>query len=192
MIMKSRLLPVLALSLNGSLCGCSTTSGDSLATRPAGAADDGLQMSLSILPSGSRTGPALEVAFQNVGEQDFCLNLGVMLANGKVQLPTEIHLTLADGSGKSRELDFALPGVAGRLDDYEVPLRAGSSYTLKLQLDQFISPATGEFEPARVPGRHEISAWFQGKGTDGYLMPDVKLMNFWKGRVQSNVILIEK
>ena len=33
--------------------------------------------------------PEFEVAFQNMGEQDVSLNLGIMLANGKVQLPRQ-------------------------------------------------------------------------------------------------------
>ncbi|MGA2555839.1 MAG: hypothetical protein ABSG04_06140 [Verrucomicrobiota bacterium] len=195
--MKSKIPLCLALVLISSLLGCSTTARHSIADRPSsgsttdrqwGPASNGLQMSLSVLMTRHRGDPEFEVAFWNAGEQDVCLNLGAMLANGKVQLPDKIHLNLLDASGRSRELHFAdrrYPGVAGRLDDYVVPLRVGSTYTLRLRLDQFWSPGTQEFELKLTPGRYEVSAQFQEDRAETR-----NLIFVWKGKLQSNSVEI--
>jgi len=190
-----KVLLCFALVLSGALLGCSTTARHSSESRQSGLATNGLQMFLSVLAAGDREDPEFEIVFRNMGEYDVSLNLGIMLANGKVQLPDKIHLQLVDGSGKSRELDFSdkrYPGIAGRVDDYVVPLRAGSIYTLKLRLDQFWSPGTEEFELKLKPGRYEVSARFQGDGatTGNPDMAGMKLMNYWKGKLQSNVVVI--
>jgi hypothetical protein len=49
-----------------------------------GKSSDGIQLSLT---STDPDGRSLLVAFQNVGDRDVTLNLGFMMANGKVQLP---------------------------------------------------------------------------------------------------------
>ena len=94
---------------------------------------DGLQMSISAVGSNNLDNPKFEVVMRNAGERDVTLNLGYMLGNGKVQLPQNISLNVSDALGRTRKLEFfdrRYPAVAGRLDDYIVPLRAGSSYTL--------------------------------------------------------------
>ncbi|HMD53061.1 MAG TPA: hypothetical protein VKJ65_00720 [Phycisphaerae bacterium] len=149
-------------------------------------ATNGLQMWLSILKTDDWHDPGFEVTFENMGENDVCLNLGNMLANGKFQLPTRIHLQLGDASGNVRELKFAdrrHAGVAGRVDDYAVPLRSGSSYTLELRLDQFWSPGTEEFDLKLKPGRYSVSAWYQGGGSQTDIH-NTLLMNFWPGRLE--------
>ena len=193
--MNAKLILCIALGLSSVLLGCRTTARHSLANRPWGPATNGLQLSLSVLTTGQRDDPEFEVAFRNTGEQDVNLNLGKMLANGKAQLPSKVHFELVDHSGRSRELlflDKRHPGVSGRIDDYVVPLRAGSLHTLKLRLDLFWSPSTQEFEVKLKPGRYKISAGFQGDSaeTSNPDLAGVKLMNFWKGKLQSNVAVI--
>jgi hypothetical protein len=190
---KINLWAVLVLSI--ALLGCRTPSTcHSPGSRQSGAVTDGLRMSLSVSRSGNPGNPAFEVAIQNAGEKDVCLNLGEMLANGKVMIPDKIGLNLTDSGGKLLELDFVdrrFPGVAGRRDDYMVPLRSGSTCTLELRLDQFVSPTTGD-RMKLSPGRYEVSARFQGDGaeTGNADMAGMKLMNFWKGKLQSNFVVI--
>ena len=158
---------------------------------------DGLQLSLSTADAGNRDAPELQLAVRNVGDHDVTLNLGSMLANGKVQLPYNISLSFTDAKGKTRTFKFADKRhslVAGRVDDYVVPLRVGSIYTLRLTLDQFWCDETKEFEVELLPGRNHLTAQFEGSGaklvnTD---MPAIKLMNFWLGRVQSNTLALER
>jgi hypothetical protein len=158
---------------------------------------DGLQMSISVADSHEANVPEFEVSLRNVGEQDVTLNLGTMLANGKAQLPQSISLIFTDGSGKMRRFRFAHPKyrfVAGRVDDYIVPLRVDSIYALKLRGDQFWSPESKDYGLKLSPGKYHIVAEFEGRGATriNLDMPGIKLMNFWQGRLQSNVIAVER
>jgi hypothetical protein len=152
---------------------------------------DGVQMSLT------STGSNLQLALRNMGDRDVTLNLGVTLANGKVQLPNNINLNFTDAQGKTRLFRFAdkrYPGVAGRLDDYVVPLRAGLTYTLQLTLDQFWCYETKEFSIRLLPGTNYLTAQFEGTGAKlaNLDMPAIKFMNFWLGRVESNTLTLER
>ena len=195
--MNPKLLLGLALVLGGGLFGCSTTTlRPPPRNHPSGPVTDGLQMSLSVSNSRNLSDPEFEVAIRNVGEKDCCLNLGMMLANGKVMIPGKIHLQVVDGKGTSWLLNFVdrrFPGIAGRLDDYVVPLKSGSTCTLELRLDQFVSSTTGDAVKLK-PGRYEVSARLQGDGaeTSNTDMAGMKLMNFWKGNLRSNPVLIEE
>jgi hypothetical protein len=161
---------------------------------PWGESSDGIRLSIE---STDRDGHSLQVAFQNVGDRDVTLNLGSIMANGKVQLPNYIRLNFTDAQGKERLFEFADKKhsfVAGRLDDYVVPLRAGSIYTLKLTLDQFWCRETQEFEVPLRPGENRLTAQFEGRGAKllNQDMPAIRLMNFWFGKVESNPLLIER
>ncbi len=151
----------------------------------------GVQMSLTSTDSN------LQVALRNIGDRDVTLNLGAMMANGKVQLPNNISLNFTDAQGKTRRFKFAderYPGVAGRLDDYIVPLRAGSTYTLQFTLDQFWCDETREFSIKLLPGKNYVTVRFEGTGAKlvNLDMPAIKFMNSWLGRVESNTLLLER
>jgi hypothetical protein len=161
------------------------------ATAACGNPGNGVQMCLT------SSGSNLELAFRNVGDRDVTLNLGVMMANGKVQLPNRIAVKFTDAQGKTRLFKFGdkrYPGVAGRLDDYVVPLRVGSTYTLQLTLGQFWCQETKEFSIPLLPGDNHLTAQFAGTGADAVNldMPGIKLMNFWLGNVESNVLTIHR
>jgi hypothetical protein len=154
----------------------------------------GLHMVISPATSSGRLpqeGAEFHVAIQNVGDTDVVVNFGYVLANGKVMLPEAILLTLTDAAGKTRELQFLdrrYPRVAGRVDDFTVALRSGSTYVLRLTLDQYWSPATQESVLRLADGRYRIAAHFEGQGAKA-VNPDMQgiaLMNFWKGTLQSN------
>jgi len=120
-----------------------------------------------------------------------------MLSNGKVQLPDNITLNFTDAEGKTRRFQFAdkkHSGVAGRVDDYVVPLRTGSLYTLKLRLDEFWCHETTEFGISLLPGKNRLTAQFEGSGARhlNLDLPALKLMNFWLGKIQSNILTLER
>jgi hypothetical protein len=158
-----------------------------------GAAANGLQLRIVPVTSGSGV-PAdvkVDVALQNVGDADFVLNLGTMLANGKVMWPDAIRLMLMDAAGQSRELRFSsrTAGIAGRIDDYIVALRAGAVYTVRLSLADYMRDPT-----AILPnGRYKIAAQFLGRRAGGVNvdMQGVALLNFWTGTAHSNVAEFE-
>jgi len=154
-------------------------------------------MSVSIDDSRKTDVPAFQVALRNAGEEDVILNLGIMLANGKVELPTRISFNVTDSTGKIRRFDFSDPRhgvVAGRVDDYIVPLRANSIYTLIIRSDQLWSPDSKDYGLKLAPGRYQITTQFEGSGAKAINidMPGIKLMNFWSGKLQSNTIAIER
>src|SRR5215204_5240404 len=150
---------------------CSQESAD------CGEAVAGVQMCLSSM------GSNLQIALRNIGNHDVTLNLGVMTGNGKVQLPDRIAMKFTDARGKTRLFKFGdkrYPGVLGRLDDYVLPLRAGSTYTIQLTLDQFWCQETKEFSIPLLHGNNHLTAQFEGTGsnTSNLDMPGIKLMNF--------------
>ena len=159
-----------------------------------GQANDGIQMALA---SSDPRSSELQISFRNTGARDVMLNLGSMLGNGKVQLPDRIEIMFADGLGNTRLFKFAdkkHSSVAGRLDDYVVPLRVNSTYTLTVTLDQFWCQDTNEFEIPLTRGANRLTAQFHGTGASHVSldMPGIKLMNYWLGKVESNTLILER
>ena len=151
----------------------------------------GLRMGIRVSSADSSPNAGeFSVAIENTSDSDLVLNLGSMLANGKTMLPTAVHLLLTDAAGATRELAFSTPGVAGRVDDFTVALRRGSTYTLHLALNQYWSPATNGFGLKLPVGRSRIAARFEGHGAQ-FQNSDVALLNFWKGTVESNVVEVD-
>lgn len=115
----------------------------------------------------------------------------------RYKLPDDVNINFTDAQGRSRVFKFADKKhsfVAGRLDDFVVPLRVGSMYTLRLTLDQFWCHETKELEIPLLPGRNQLTGQFHGSGARlGNLdMQAIKLMNFWLGNVESNTLTIER
>jgi len=152
-------------------------------------------MSLSIARKDEAGSPEFQISFENVGRQDVTLNLGMMLANGKpltgtALFPTNIRIHLTDVAGATRELHFLAPSVAGRVDDYVVPLRVGSTYTLKVPLSNFWSPVSGEVPVKLTPGEVQASARFAGGGA---LHESGKFIrNYWEGSLRSNAVALKQ
>jgi hypothetical protein len=160
----------------------------------SGQAVDGLRLSLSILRKDEAGSPVLQLAFENVGRRDITLNLGMLLANGKplhgtALHPTNVRLHLTSVAGTTRELHYMAPNVAGRVDDFVVPLRIGSTYTLTVPLSQFWCPATNEVPLKLHPGEVQLSARFEGSGAaheSGKF-----ILNYWAGAVRSNAVALK-
>jgi len=179
-LLSFAVLVVIAVSGTGA-------SRSSQETPDCGRAVDGVQMCLTA------SGSNLHVTFSNVGNRDVTLNLGIMLANGRVQLPTKIAMKFTDAQGQTRIFKFVTPAfVAGRVDDWVLPLRAGSTYSLKLALDQFWCQETKEFSIPLLSGSNHLTAQFEGTGAQAVNldMPGIKLMNFWLGKVESNTLTL--
>jgi hypothetical protein len=161
------------------------------ADEDCGTAVDGLQMCLAT------SSPNLQLTLRNVGDHDVTLNLGVMLGNGKVQSPTRIAIKFTDALGNTRLFKFydkRYSGVGGRLDDYVVPLRIGSTYTFQLTFDQFWCQETTEFSIPLLSGDNYLTAQFEGAGPGSVNsdMQGTKLMKFWLGKVSSNTLTLHR
>lgn len=165
--------------------------GTSLPPGQAEALVQDLQLSISSNGFDKQGQPELQLEFQNVSERDISVKLGIMLGNGRSQHPTNLMLNLTDSEGMKRELQFKAPFIAGRVDDYVVPLRAGSTYSLKLKLNQFWSSKSNEFGVKLASGKNLITVHFDG--TDISETDSLKLvhMGIWKGTIESNALTIE-
>ncbi len=153
-----------------------------------------LRMVISIAPQQEAGGRVtFRVALENASGTDVVLNLGRMLGNGRVHVPDAIRMRLTDATGQSRELHFVdrkYPGVAGRIDDYVLPLRAGSSYKFTANLDDYWSPETKEHQFFLAAGKYRIRSEFVGTGAK-HVNADtqgVELLHFWKGKLRSSEI----
>src|SRR5262249_32500060 len=129
--------------------------------------------------------------------RDITLNLGIVLANGKIQLPTRVAIKFTDSRGQTRRFEFSdlrYSAIGGRLDDYVVPLRAHSTYTLQLSLDKFWCQATQEFSIPLLTGDNYLAAEFEGTGANlvNGDMQGIKFMNFWRGKVESNTLRLSQ
>ena len=186
---STRLIPAVMLALVILFpAGASPVSRDAA---ECGRTVEGVQICLA------SSGSTLELALRNVGERDVTLNLGYMLANGKVQLPAHLALKFTDAGGHTRIFQFAdkrHSSVAGRVDDFVVPLRAGSTYTLQVTLDQFWCQETSEFSIPLLSGENYLTAQFQGSGPKAVNadMPGIKLTKFWLGEVESNTLTLHR
>ena len=77
-------------------------------------------------------------------------------------------------------------GVGPRSIRYVVPLRVGSTYTLKLRLDDFWCPKSKEFNVELKPGKHGVRAEFAGNKSQHRNSGSeaVPFMPFWAGKVK--------
>jgi hypothetical protein len=182
-----------AVALTAVVPRASVTQTEAAGSPAWGPSSNGLRLGISAARAGPTEQPAFHVTFHNLGDSDYVLNLGYMFANGKVMFPAAVGLSLTDAGGTTRELEFLdrrYAAVAGRVDPFLVALRHGSMYTLALSLSQFWSSATKEYELRLPAGNYRIGARFEGQAVQSANL-DVQgltLMNFWTGRLQSNVL----
>jgi hypothetical protein len=168
---------------------------DAAPPAPLGTAVHGLRLSLSATEADKAGVPVLQFEFHNVGENDLSLNLGLLLANGKplrgrALFPTNLKLHLTDAAGKSRELHFLGPNIAGRVDDYVVPLSVGSVHTLKVPFSKFRSPEGDENSLELLRSDVQLSAQFGG-GAAAHESGKF-ILNYWAGDLRSNTIVLKR
>ena len=145
-----------------------------------------LQLSLAPDTMQPATGkpPNFRVELRNTGKDDLILNLGIMLANGRKQYPRAIVLIVTDSEGKSRVFDLREPWfVAGRVDPMIVPLPAGATFSLPVELDKYWAAASKEFE-YKFKGNYSIEAKFNGEKVPP--REDLLLAPYWIGAITSN------
>src|SRR5215475_2314502 len=69
------------------------------ATRAWGPSMDGVRIAISAASTVPSISPEFLIAIQNITKTDFVVNLGFMLANGKVMFPEAVRLSLTDPAG---------------------------------------------------------------------------------------------
>jgi hypothetical protein len=114
------------------------------------------------------------------------LNGGELLGNGsQIWSSLEAELKSATGQRMPMTLGWGVPGVAGRIYFLGVPLRAGSSYKLPVNANDYLI-GTGE---RLKPGTYEIRCVYRGRQSpyrDSTQMPAC-----WEGEVHSNTLKFE-
>ncbi len=153
---------------------------------------EGLALSIQADSPESSGALRLQVTLKNTGDKDVYVNLGTVLGNGRIQRPEAIRILIVDGTGGQRELHYAdkdVPGVAGRMDDYPVPLRTGSTYTVALELGDFWCPKTKEHAIVLQPGTYEVRTQFEG--TEAQHDGGIPSLPYWTGTLESEQILVE-
>lgn len=152
-------------------------------------------MSLSLTKPTQGNVPIFQVTLRNQSDNDVLLSLGYMLNNGKVQLPSKVRLLVTDSKGHAEDLyyeDRRFSGVRGRVDEFQVPLRSGSSYSLRIRLDQL--HRHGRYLGQNLPhGRFKAVAEFDGVSDSpgNRRQRDIGLANYWKRHVESNAVFFD-
>jgi hypothetical protein len=115
-----------------------------------GQPENGLQLSLLSAHGSpaSSTHSRFRVEIQNVGSNDLLLKLGGMLANGRKQYPNALSLLITNPEGKTIECGFPGPfAVGGWAGPFIVPLPAGASFVLPVDLENWTQSWTSCFAP---------------------------------------------
>jgi hypothetical protein len=149
-----------------------------------------IRLELPAAEKGKELPPQCQVTLENVGDADLNVQMGFSLGNGKSHHPAALRFFALSKGNKTRTLIYAaLPGVAGRLDPFVVPLPAGSSYTLRCVFDKYADSETGGRIDLTAKD-YRITAELIGEpvariraNRDGFA-----LMPFWQGKTRSNEV----
>ncbi len=169
----------------------------------SGEAVDDLQMAISETGLIKTGVPNLQAVFQNIGDRDITVLLGIIggssprpckLDSRNIPCTLNFKLNVTDSRSTTRTYEFrGIIYVFGRIDPYVIYLRAHSTYTLELGVDQFWSPATHEYEALSfAPGSYKLSLEFEGRAP-GHInldQPNLAKATFWKGKLTSNSLSI--
>lgn len=142
------------------------------------------------LPEVARGGEAPGHCFvdlENRSEKDLNLKLGFSLANGKSHHPEALRMLLTGPGDERRELIYAgIPGIAGRVDPYIVPLPAGSGYSLRLRFADFADVKTGQRVDFAAK-EQSLAVEFEGQAITETNSDDsaVALITVWRGTIRS-------
>jgi hypothetical protein len=149
-----------------------------------------IRLQLPAAEKGEKLPPQCEVTLENVGDSDLNVKLGFSLANGKTHHPAAVRLLALSKENKTRTLIYAaIPGVAGRVDPFVVPLPAGSSYTLRCAFDKYADSETGERIDLTAKD-YRIAAELLGEAVTetNVNLKGLALMPYWQGKARSHEV----
>jgi hypothetical protein len=152
-----------------------------------GPAVNGLRMAIALIKPGPvpTQDAQLDVMFQNVGDKELVLELGVRDNWTRSFYP--IRLDLTNPSGRSMQASFMdgqHPSFMGRLDDLTVSVPAGATHVLRLNLEKYGAVLS--------VGRNRIATQFEGVGPQLlHSQPPQSGQRFWTGTLQSGPLDVD-
>ena len=149
-----------------------------------------IRLALPAAERGEKPPSQCLVTIENVGDSDLNVKLGISLANGKSHHPDALRFLAVSKGKKARTLIYAaLPGVAGRVDPYVVPLPAGSSYTLRCKFEKYADSESGERIDLTAKDYRFAAELVGAPITDTPMdVQGLALVPCWRGKVLSNEI----
>lgn len=125
--------------------------------------------------------PLFRIELRNVGKHPLVLNLGIMFPRGK-QYPEAIRLILTDANGKTLLLSTGPRMVGGLPERFVVPLPAGATFALPIDLDGYSAPKVWK---VNLPsGSYNLQAHYATPNISQQQNPS----SFWIGTADSNVV----
>ncbi len=136
------------------------------------------------LSSGSESSDEASARARENTAQNLLLNGGRMLGN-RSEMWTSLKIELKTESGElvPVTLGWQVPGVAGRVYPLAVPLRAGSSYSLRVNADDYWANGNRPL----LPGKYAIRFIYRGE----QFVDRAALPPCWEGEVSSNLLNFE-
>jgi hypothetical protein len=149
-----------------------------------------IRLQLPAAGKGEKLPPQCEVTLENVGDSDLNVKLGFSLANGKSHHPDALRLLVRSKGNKTRTLIYAaIPGVAGRVDPFVLPLPAGSSYTLRCAFDKYADSETGDRLDLTAKDYRIVAELLGEAITETNLdVQGLALIPCWQGKARSNEV----
>ena len=168
-----------------------TGEGPGLAGRAESKGDPGAGLSLEVRAD-PRPG-RIVLGLVNGGQGDLLVRMG-LLGNGKRQFPGALAIECRDAGGRRFVLSPEPPFVAGRVDPMLLPLPAGASWTLPLDIGKLPVREPRDV-PSLPPGRYEAQAVLEGKRVSreetNADTPGLSTMACWTGTVRSAALAVE-
>lgn len=126
---------------------------------------DGLQMSIYHAEDRQAEFPKFRVEFRNTGHNDLLLNLGIMSRDGGQQYLDAVSLILEGPQGKPQRLELKKslqPSDSDAGTRLFLPLPAGATFSFPVDLHDYRSVTSREFDSMLKPGTYWLAAQFAG------------------------------
>lgn len=132
----------------------------------------------------------LVIKVRNQSADPQTVNLGMSLGNGAKLVPSNFTFVFQDG-GKKVRAQVAGAGVAGRIDDYMVPIGAGGSYELRIRLDQLM---TDQGRIGSLLSRFKSVVATLDSGEMKFINSDtegLRSLRYWRGETSSKTLQLK-
>ncbi len=122
---------------------------------------------------------------ENVGSEPTAVVIGSILGNDKKYLPNGLQFTLRRSGVPDTEFDWfdpSVPGVAGRIDPWLVPLPVDASYSVAVSIPKGLQYLFS------TPADIRVRLTTQGVGKPNLDLQGLQLIHVWVGALTSDWI----